>query len=49
LVYESGQDEPHLSNVSKDEGEKNNTAKQHPEVVKELQKAYDQWWKSTNF
>ncbi len=36
-----------LFDISKDPGEATNVAKEHPEVVARLQKAYDQWWEST--
>ncbi|MDA7915982.1 arylsulfatase [Verrucomicrobia bacterium] len=36
-----------LSDVSKDPRETTDLAAQYPEVVKELGKAYDLWWKST--
>ena len=36
-----------LFDISKDPGEKKDIAKEHPEVVQKLQKAYDQWWEST--
>ncbi len=36
-----------LYNISKDPGETTDVAKSHPDVVKELRKAYDQWWEST--
>lgn len=36
-----------LYDISKDPYEKNDVASQHPEVIEELRKAYDQWWKET--
>ncbi len=35
-----------LFDVKADPGEKTNVADQHPDVVKELDAAYDQWWES---
>jgi arylsulfatase A-like enzyme len=39
-------DENKLYNIQQDRGQQNNVADQHPEVVKRLQTAYDQWWSS---
>ena len=36
-----------LFDITKDPGEKKDIAKEHPEIVQKLQKAYDQWWEST--
>jgi arylsulfatase len=49
LVYslQKGEVLRHLSDISVDPGEKINVAAQNPEVVKELDAAYDQWWQST--
>ncbi len=33
-----------LYNIDKDPGEQNNIAKENPEVVQEMLKAYDAWW-----
>ena len=33
-----------LYDIKNDPGEKNNVAKQYPEVVQEMQKSYDTWW-----
>src|SRR5262249_35182121 len=35
-----------LFDVKADPGEKTDVAGQHPEVVKELDEAYDRWWES---
>jgi arylsulfatase len=35
-----------LFDMQTDRGEKNEVAAQHPEVVNELDAAYDQWWKA---
>ena len=37
-----------LYDIQKDFGQKNDVAKAHPEVVKELSKAYDIWWKNVS-
>ena len=49
LVFEqhNGQIIKTLSDISADPGEQKNLAAQYPEVVKELQAAYDAWWEST--
>jgi arylsulfatase A-like enzyme len=39
-------DKNKLYNIKQDRGQQNNVADQHPEVVKRLQNAYDQWWAS---
>ena len=36
-----------LYDISKDPGETNDVAAQHPEVVDQLRKSYDKWWAST--
>lgn len=36
-----------LSDINEDPGETTNVAEQHPEVVKQLKQAFDQWWDST--
>ena len=33
-----------LYDIEYDPGEKNNVIKAHPEVVRNMQKAYDAWW-----
>ena len=33
-----------LYDLKKDIGQKLNVAAQHPDVVKEMEAAYDQWW-----
>ena len=35
-----------LYDISKDPGETNDVAAQHPEVVDQLRRSYDQWWES---
>ena len=35
-----------LYNIPKDPSEKNDVASQHPDVVTQLQSAYNQWWKN---
>jgi len=49
LVYSlnKGEVSHHLSDISVDPGESHNVAAKYPEVVKELEAAYDQWWQST--
>jgi arylsulfatase len=49
LVYPSENEKvrAHLSDISSDPGENLNVAEQYPEVVKELEAAYDAWWNST--
>ena len=37
-----------LYDIQKDFGQKNDVAEAHPEVVKELSKAYDIWWKNVS-
>ena len=37
-----------LYDIQKDFGQKNDVAEAHPEVVKELSKAYDLWWKNVS-
>jgi arylsulfatase A-like enzyme len=46
LVSANGGAEPQweLFDLKADYGEKNDVASQHPEVVKQLAAAYDQWW-----
>lgn len=46
LVSESGGAEPQwqLFDLKADHSQKNNVIAQHPEVVKELAAAFDQWW-----
>ena len=48
LVYslQNGEVSRHLSDISMDPGETSNVADQYPEVVQELNTAYDQWWQS---
>ena len=36
-----------LYDISQDPYESTNVAEQHPEVVQQIRKAYDQWWKET--
>lgn len=36
-----------LYDLSNDPGETNNVAAQHPEVVAEMQRAFDDWWEAT--
>jgi arylsulfatase len=43
---QSGQRDWQLFDVKADPGEKTNVAAEHPEVVKRLEAAYDQWWDS---
>ena len=45
-VSKAGEKQWQLFDVKADPGEKNDVAAQHPEVVKELDAAYDQWWDS---
>jgi arylsulfatase len=45
-VARAGQKDWQLFDLKTDSGQKNNVAAQHPEVVKELDAAYDQWWES---
>ena len=45
-VSNSGEKQWQLFDVKADPGEKNDVAAQHPEVVKELDAAYDNWWDS---
>jgi arylsulfatase len=45
-VSKSGEKQWQLFDVKADPGEKNNVAAEHPEVVKELDAAYDKWWDS---
>ena len=49
LVYslKNGEVQRHLSDITADPGESSNVAAQFPEVVRELDVAYEQWWKST--
>jgi arylsulfatase A-like enzyme len=42
----SGEKQWQLFNVKADPGEKNDVAASHPEVVKDLEAAYDRWWDS---
>ncbi len=42
----SGQRDWQLFDLGTDPGEKQNVAAAHPEMVKELEAAYDQWWDS---
>ena len=35
-----------LFDVKQDPGEKTDVSGEHPEVVKELDRAYDKWWES---
>jgi len=45
-VSKSGDKQWQLFDVKADPGEKTDVATQHPEVVKELDAAYDKWWDS---
>jgi arylsulfatase len=45
-VSRAGQRNWQLFDVKADPGEKTNVAAEHPEVVKELEAAYDRWWDS---
>jgi arylsulfatase len=45
-VSKSGEKQWHLFDVKTDPGEKNDVAASHPDVVKELDAAYDKWWDS---
>jgi len=45
-VSKTGQKQWQLFEVLADPGETRDVAAQHPEVVKELETAYDQWWDS---
>ena len=45
-VSKSGEKHWQLFDVKADPGEKNDVAAEHPEVVKELDAAYDKWWDS---
>ena len=45
-VSDSGNKEWQLFDVKADPGERSDVAALHPEVVKELDTAYDQWWDS---
>ncbi|MDA0284984.1 MAG: arylsulfatase, partial [Planctomycetota bacterium] len=36
-----------LYDMQKDPGQKTNIIDQHPDIVKEMQTAYDAWWKQT--
>ena len=45
-VSQSGEKEWQLFDVKADPGEKKDVAAEHPEVVKELDAAYDKWWDS---
>ncbi len=45
-VSKSGEKQWQLFDVKADPGEKLDVAAQHPEVVKELDAAYDKWWDS---
>jgi arylsulfatase len=49
MVYslQKGEILRHLSDIPVDPGEEINVAAQHPDVVRELDAAYDQWWQST--
>lgn len=49
LVYSwtKGKVTTHLSDIKVDPGETTNVADKHPDVVKELSAAYDEWWQST--
>jgi len=40
-------DNKHLYDISRDPKEKKDVAGQYPEVIMELKKVYDQWWKET--
>jgi arylsulfatase len=42
----SGQKQWQLFDVKADPGEQTDVAAQHPEVVNELDRAYDKWWDS---
>lgn len=42
----TGEKEWQLFDVKADPGEKTGVVAQHPEVVQELNAAYDQWWNS---
>ena len=35
-----------LYDISADPAERNDVAKNHPEVVQQLRKSYDTWWRS---
>ena len=37
-----------LYNIEEDPGQKNDIASKYPEIVKQLDQAYDQWWKQVN-
>ena len=45
-VSKSGDKQWQLFEVKADPGEKNDVAAEHPDVVKELDTAYDKWWNS---
>ena len=45
-VSKSGEKQWQLFDVKADPGEKNDVASSHPDVVKELDAAYDKWWDS---
>jgi arylsulfatase len=49
LVFDLVDGEPtaHLADIQNDPGERTNLAEQHPEVVKELKQAFDEWWETT--
>lgn len=44
--FNSGEKQWQLFDVKVDPGEKTDVAAQHPEVVRELEAAYDRWWTS---
>jgi arylsulfatase len=45
-VSKSGEKEWQLFDVVADPGESTDLARQHPEIVQELEKSYDKWWDS---
>jgi len=45
-IAKQGGKQWHLFDVKADPGEKNDVAAEHPEVVKEMDAAYDKWWDS---